>query len=123
MAWPLFLVTRQPRLGEEEYRPGACWYDEELLDWQHLLSKRYLSIKDTRMPIVVLIPDGNSLTHFCVDFFPTDNKEGSWQVSGTLPAITITPSINLVGRYHGFIRNGILEDDCEGRRFPKFPSN
>lgn len=125
MAWKLFLVEQRPRLGEENHKPGACWYDPELLedDWRDFLSKQYLSIQDTRPPIMVLIPTVDGLVPICVDSPPTDNKDGGWSISGTLPNITITPSINLVGRYHGFIRNGVLEDDCEGRDFPKFPSN
>lgn len=46
---------------------------------------------------------------------------GKWQVTGAMPKITAHPSINLVGVYHGFIRDGIITSDCEGRAFPSTP--
>jgi len=35
--------------------------------------------------------------------------------------MTITPSINVMGHYHGWVRAGYITDDCEGRSFPKAP--
>lgn len=40
-----------------------------------------------------------------------------WQVSGEIPNVTAHPSINFVGIYHGWVQNGVVSDDCEGRRF------
>jgi hypothetical protein len=40
-----------------------------------------------------------------------------WLVTGTEPLITLSPSINIVGSYHGWIQNGIITDDCEGRKY------
>lgn len=47
---------------------------------------------------------------------------GKWTVQGELPRITVSPSIHQVGYYHGFVRDGVISDDCEGKRFPKWPS-
>lgn len=45
-------------------------------------------------------------------------KQGpAWAISGTPPLVTAHPSINIPGRYHGFVQNGIVTDDCEGRKF------
>ena len=33
-----------------------------------------------------------------------------WNVTGTPPEITVTPSINVIGYWHGWIRNGELLD-------------
>lgn len=40
-----------------------------------------------------------------------------WVVTGEIPLITLSPSINIVGSYHGYIQNGIIQEDCEGRKF------
>lgn len=72
-----------------------------------------------RAPLVVKLPDG---TEFCVDeraSHEIGKPSGSgWAVTGTAPAITVAPSINIIGRYHGFLQNGVITDDCEGRTFP-----
>jgi hypothetical protein len=78
-----------------------------------------------RSPIVLVMPGGDS---FCVDWMsyshdvPVEN--GGWNVSivgsfldGKLLPITLEPSVNLGGIYHGFVRNGIIGDDIEGRKF------
>lgn len=41
-----------------------------------------------------------------------------WTVTGTFPLISVTPSINFPGRYHGWCTLGVLSDDLEGRVFP-----
>jgi hypothetical protein len=46
---------------------------------------------------------------------------GKWQVTGTAPAFTAHPSINLIGVWHGFLREGVISDDVEGRRYPDQP--
>ena len=38
-----------------------------------------------------------------------------WTRSGEPPNVTANPSINWVGTYHGWLKNGELTDDCEGR--------
>ena len=40
-----------------------------------------------------------------------------WIRTGEPPKVTAHPSINHVGQYHGFLKAGILTDDCEGRKF------
>jgi hypothetical protein len=32
--------------------------------------------------------------------------------------ITLSPSVNIVGSYHGWIRDGVISPDVEGRAFP-----
>jgi len=46
---------------------------------------------------------------------------GKWSVQGELPKITASPSIHQVGSYHGYVRDGVVTDDCEGKTFPKWP--
>jgi hypothetical protein len=44
-----------------------------------------------------------------------------WQVTGTPPGITVSPSILQVGLYHGFIKDGVITEDCDGRKFEGVP--
>ena len=37
------------------------------------------------------------------------NTTGRWGWDGNIESPTITPSINVIGRWHGWLRNGILE--------------
>lgn len=58
-------------------------------------------------------------TMFVVDSYPTSDREGNWDVSvdldslviGQKPNITVHPSINCVGIYHGWLQHGVLSDD------------
>lgn len=45
----------------------------------------------------------------------------SWSRIGTPPGITVAPSVNNVGIYHGSLMGGILTEDVEGRTFPGIP--
>ena len=71
-----------------------------------------------RPPLFVITPDGP----WCVDAVSTDgggkNTNHGWTVTGKPPLITATPSINMVGKYHGWLTDGILSDDLEGRTYP-----
>ena len=53
-----------------------------------------------------------------------DPKAEGWNVvikgemvDGKQLNMTVTPSIHCVGSYHGWIRDGIVTDDCEGRKY------
>lgn len=48
---------------------------------------------------------------------PTSDDGPGWTRTGTPPNVTATPSINFVGYYHGWLTNGVLSDDVEGRTF------
>lgn len=70
-----------------------------------------------RAPLFVMTPAGP----WCVDAQSTDGNGNftghGWTVTGTPPNITVTPSINMVGTYHGWLTNGVLSDDLEGRTY------
>ena len=40
-----------------------------------------------------------------------------WRVTGDPPNLTVTPSINSVGEYHGYLTDGVLSDDLDGRAY------
>jgi hypothetical protein len=65
-----------------------------------------------RMPIMVMLPDWSL---WCIDQ-KSSNGEG-WTVVGNAPQVTASPSI-LVPRYHGFLQNGVLTPDLDGRTYP-----
>lgn len=46
---------------------------------------------------------------------------GKWDVQGVPPSITVSPSINCEGVYHGHVKQGLVSEDCEGRMFPGVP--
>jgi hypothetical protein len=130
MPWPIVLYTsREEAKAQLGFVPvGAMWpYETELptLDawceaFAPAVAHRYLrEHKHLRPPLFVKLPDG---TEFCIDFcssreIPAGGGEG-WGCKGDAPLITISPSINVVGSYHGFIQDGVITDDCEGRTFP-----
>lgn len=71
-----------------------------------------------RAPLFVETPAGT----WCVDAVSTDghgnNNNHGWTVTGEAPTITAHPSINIPGVYHGWLTDGILSDDIEGRTYP-----
>jgi len=110
--------------------PGTMYYGEPcMIDRSNrygafclmtLLSSEYL--RDwlaTRLPLFVVLPNGEE---FCPDFsysYTRGNTQEGWTVTGDAPNITVSPSINFVGRWHGFLQNGVLSEDVEGRTFPR----
>jgi hypothetical protein len=97
------------------------WYWPGHFCQPHQLSDYYKQYNAGRPPLFVYLP-GRTL--FCIDGacwgMGADNKleyHGGWQVSGDAPNITMTPSINIVGSYHGYLQNGVITDDCEGRKY------
>jgi hypothetical protein len=73
----------------------------------------------------VMLPGG---VEFIIHMYSSDVPRRKWNVTGTPPLINVSPSINQKGHYHGFIglphapAPGIITEDCEGRKFPQWPS-
>lgn len=122
MPWTIVFHEERP----EKPKVGDMWPAPWLVEDEDgprafFLSDAFLARWDKgerRMPLVVRMPDG---TDFCVDsptFANGKRGSGGWAVSGTPPKITLAPSINLVGFYHGYIIDGVITDDVEGRKFP-----
>lgn len=85
---------------------GAMWDAEWLKDvWKGL----------DGLSLVVRLPAG---VDFPMDMTLGDN---SWARIGTPPDITLHPSVNSIGAYHGTIRNGVISEDTESRTFPGVP--
>lgn len=124
MAWQCRLIER-PELddhGNVDVRQralGDMWFldlpEEQLRNRQ--LTAYYWANNSGRKPIVVLLPGRN---YFLVDGQGFSAERGyydCWEVMGVPPAITVAPSINMVGRYHGWLKAGVISDDCDGRKF------
>ena len=88
------------------------WYLADATDLSHY----YYDHNSSRQPLFVLLP-GHTL--FLVDgkCWRDGKKYGGWEVSGIAPIITVHPSIHIHGFFHGFIRNGVISDDVDGRTF------
>jgi hypothetical protein len=142
MPWPLILLPsdewflrhqhHDPRL--EPLQIGHCavapWVFTED-GYSHVrkaLGSKYLALPEPRRaPIVIALPYHNQKYQI---WFPDerawDAKQGyhgeGWTITGDLPNISITPSINCVGTYHGYVDKGQITSDCEGRKFPLEPT-
>ncbi len=77
----------------------------------HMLSEFYLAIQHERDPLMCVLPDGKA---WCMDYV-AGNGPG-WQVTGEAPNLTAQPSIDS-GQYHGWLKDGVLTDDLEGRTY------
>lgn len=102
-------------------KPGDCWWDPPLLRWEgnHLSSKYQERWQALRPPLTVAMPGGSWWT---IDEDATCGG-GGWDITMELGPngeplhVTANPSINVVGKYHGWLRDSVLTDDCEGRKF------
>lgn len=127
MPWPIRMVTA-PGDGAgdtpwAELRVGDMWFAPYLLD--HVEGSvfrpaaKYFARNAGRPPLVVRLPGP---VDWGVDGPPwKDGKPcgDGWDVSGEPPLITVSPSINIGGTYHGWIQAGMISDDCEGRRYER----
>lgn len=114
MPWPCFMVEY---LGQSEPEPlegggtithGLWRQDGQVVRFDGLRpGAMYL---DDDQGLVVLLP--------CRSFWHPDRQDRTWTRTGVPPNVTVTPSVNAVGRYHGWLRDGVLTEDCEGRVFP-----
>ncbi|MCL5265184.1 MAG: hypothetical protein M1343_08345 [Chloroflexi bacterium] len=73
-----------------------------------------------RPPIIVVVPGKNKAGYRLIpidEHYTRPGETHGWTVTGEAPNITCSPSINAVGAYHGFLQNGVLSDDVEGRTY------
>lgn len=124
MAWQIVYHAEEP----QEWQVGDMW---PVPHWanSNIISKRYKEeYSKTRPPLKVILPSSHSKHGdiFLIDRFASDDpNEKGWEVilvgelvDGQTPDITLKPSINCVGSYHGYITNGVITDDCEKRSYP-----
>jgi len=103
--WAIRLHQEQPK----EPLIGDMWPVTRYLQSQWIaenyLSNEYFAIwARIRPPLMVMLP--GSIT-FCIDSKAGCDHTG-WQIMGMPPKITISPSINILGGFHGFIHEGMV---------------
>lgn len=89
MPWRCFLAATKA----DRFTPGAMWIDPNG-EW------------------AVMLPGARA---FHEKEQPTNGAE--WTCGGVPPNVSVSPSINYHGIYHGWLRDGVLSDDVEGRRY------
>ena len=112
MPWPCYVVERYGPMFKrdgvavawQDLPPGACWMDEGELFIKLPLNDEFP------------VDRGRIINESRAERGKSDRLP-QWTWTGTLPRITVTPSVNCIGRYHGWIRDGVVTDDCEGRKF------
>lgn len=110
-------------VGDMFYADPRCLQDEVGLPFPMQMAKRkrlsayYFQNNSHRLPLILTFPLG---VFFCLDSMTIKDGQmsGGWTVIGDAPMITVHPSINLVGHYHGWLQAGVLTDDVDGRVFP-----
>lgn len=111
MSWQCYLIKYEHGLFFDDsgkliqfadIRPGALWWDEDEL--------------------VCRLPSGadwNMDRGRNINVELAEKIAPAWTREGEPPNVSAHPSINHVGHYHGWLTNGVLSDDCEGRTFSK----
>lgn len=86
---------------------GSMWDAHWMHDWD-LYCRDGISLH-------VKLPGGSD---WCIDG-PSQQtpKSKGWSRTGTAPNITASPSIHHPGVYHGWLANGLLSDDIDGKKF------
>lgn len=106
--WQLFdqRLYRRVDTGElctlQDAPIGAVWESDWLTSMGRGPDDRCLS---------VMTPGGQ----WNIDL-PSSSGPG-WTRSGEAPRITARPSIHVIGRYHGWLTDGVLSDDLDGRSY------
>lgn len=97
--------------------PGECFWTGHRPPF---LSKHYHDhVEQHRKPIVVMLPTRTGgAVEFHIDSHPSDEPNEAWEVLvqselvvGAKPLLTVRPSINCVGLWHGHLVDGTLSDD------------
>lgn len=112
------------RLIEKEEIPNAKFGDIWFAPWLETFAKSPEYERDhrgKRSPLVVYVPPGIPML---LDQ-PTSNMNGhGWTVTGEAPNITVHPSIGIYkpkGQpgwdYHGWLKDGVLSDDIDGKKY------
>lgn len=85
--------------------------------WEPFFSPEY-KLLGLDYDVVIKLPGGTDfrISHASSESIKAGHPKG-WLIVGELPNITVEPSINVIGYYHGWIRGGELSDDIEGRQY------
>ncbi|MDB5057204.1 MAG: hypothetical protein JWO59_676 [Chloroflexi bacterium] len=120
MSWQCRLIEIDPDMpcDFQTMEIGTMWYGPiEYAGHDSIMGEDYKRNRAGQRPLWIRLP-GN-VVH-CIDGASYNNGQwgAGWTVTGDPPNITVSPSINHIGIYHGWIRGGVVTDDCEGRAYP-----
>lgn len=112
MSWQLQEIPNPWRKENEDDRqpwvPGLCWKAPPLTP-ESIRAPEWLESGRDYFIWIVLPNQGL----FTPDRLSSNGISG-WTVTGELPNITVKPSIGAT-EYHGWITDGVMGDDLEGR--------
>jgi hypothetical protein len=128
MTWKLLEISFPFNIGDGVTRqvPGTTWRVPLSFKVPH--NKEGLTIGEANEPLLspefkasgrdflIFIKLPGTDFGWCPDYCYGGNEHG-WSVTGSLPAISINPSVNHEGIYHGWVQNGELSDDIEERQY------
>jgi hypothetical protein len=123
MTYPLFEVPHDAP-HDEKNKPGAYWFlpiygpdgEKREIFLETYASPEYKATRIDKIPVRICLPGGD---WWDVDG-PASNSDSGWSVTGEPPNLTVHPSIG-TSTYHGWLKDGVLSDDLEGRTFDKQP--
>ena len=135
MSWPCYMVEKAEKRLMREDPDGSKTYhwfwrtsDGSLVPWDELKPGAMWWEREDGEPdeLCVKLPGGSRGTTWNIDqgkrinALPGEKSRcPEWTRTGDVPNVTVTPSINWFGHYHGWLRDGVLTDDCEGRVIPQ----
>lgn len=122
MSWDITYHAEEPddiKIGD--MWPAPTWTNS------NIISENYKALNGSRPPLMVMLPSMHCKEgdRFLLDRIAGDatDKHG-WTVTikgklvpGQKPDMTVAPSINSEGSYHGYIRNGTITNDVEERTY------
>lgn len=118
--------------GREGLRIGDMWYslwkttEDCPAAFQADLSDEYRrDWAGKRPPLVVVVPALSKAGYRLIpidEHYTRPGETHGWTVTGQPPNVTCSPSINAIGDWHGWLQNGVLSDDVEGRTYPPLPA-
>lgn len=124
MSWPCKLIVLTDVERELHGMPtvpnvGDMWLTPMTPHREPQVGSNYLKDwKGKRDLICVYMPGGWIWMPDLMAYSGELGRHGNgWKVHGEPPCITCEPSINACGIYHGYIRDGVITEDVEGRRF------
>lgn len=87
---------------------GSMWFSHS----RPKISQEKPILDDPEPLLSVRLP---GLIDWCID--RPGSQDSRWTRTGNPPDISTQPSINFVGLYHGYISEGYVTDDYDGRKF------
>lgn len=122
MPWTLRLVENPTQ--EDKQTPGVVYFAPWAREGGRLSVQYKRDWADKRDPICLVIPGYGAILLDAAYYPETSGQEGhGWIVTGEVPKLTASPSLgigrNAEGRwhYHGWLKDGVLSDDIEGRTY------